>query len=142
MDAGPQFDAGPTVLLDGGDMYEGGVPCVMGGELEEEPNDDPSTANPLRQPTDHPTRCGAILPTDDGGLAESDFLTFSLDGGTKLFALQWAGNVTLKVEVDGSAPVFSPFDGGIPYNNKDPYYVEVKSANGTQTFWRVTLFQQ
>ena len=55
-DTGPVYDAGPPNVLDGGDLYEGGVPCVVGGLLEEEPNDDRDAANVV-----DPTRCGAIL---------------------------------------------------------------------------------
>jgi hypothetical protein len=128
-------------MLDGGDLYEGGVPCVEGGELEDEPDDDPTTASPLRLPTSHPTRCGAVLLNGDGGTADPDWVTFTLDSGTTTFDLQWAGNVTLTVQVDGSAPVSSPFDAGIPFNRKDPYYVEIRSPDGKKQFWRVTLFQ-
>lgn len=150
-DSGPQFDAGPPVTLDGGDLYDGGVPCVQGGLLEEEPNDDTTTANHM-SPTDagctQPgcSRCGVVFVTDlDAGAdaGESDFLTFSVRPGVKDFYLQFAGNVTLTVTVEGKPPVVitqtqSPT---LPLVRDKPYYVEVKSANGKQQTWRVTLFE-
>jgi hypothetical protein len=141
VDSGPVYDAGPKNVLDGGDIYEGGVPCVVGGELEIEPNDEAGTANVLVNPPEHPTRCGAVLLTGDGGTAESDFLTFTLPTGTASFFLQWDGNISLKVDVDGSAPVTSPFEGGIPFHANTPYFVEVKSADGKKQFWRVSVFK-
>jgi hypothetical protein len=151
-DSGPQYDAGPPVTLDGGDLYEGGVPCVQGGLLEEEPNDDTTTANEL-SPTDAGctapgcSRCGVIFVTDldagpDGG-TESDFLTFTVRPGVKDFYLQFAGNVTLTVTVEGHPPVVisqtqSPT---LPLVRGKPYFVEVKSASGKKQTWRVTLFE-
>ena len=143
-DTGPQYDAGEPVVLDGGDLYEAGIQCVVGGELEVEPNDDESTANvlnPSSTPPSKATRCGAVLLTGDGGTPENDFLTFHLQPTTTNFYLQYQGNIKLTVTVDGSAPVVSPFDGGIPFNKNDGYYVEVNSANTKAANWRVTLFE-
>lgn len=149
-DSGPQYDAGPPTVLDGGDLYEGGVPCVVGGQLEEEPNDDTTTANTLA-----PTRCGVVFPLDpdagadaaadagDAGATESDFLTFTLKPTTTSFFLQFSGNITMTVSVEGKQPVTisqtqSP---AVPFVKDKPYYVEVKSANGKRQAWRVTLFE-
>ncbi|MBX3207976.1 MAG: hypothetical protein KF764_23215 [Labilithrix sp.] len=132
------YDAGAPNILDGGEDFEGGIPCVVGGELEEEPNDTREEANPLR-----PTRCG-VIRTDivDGG--ESDFVTFTIaDASTKSFFVQYAGNVKVLVETDGSAPVDITQPGvSIPLRRDQPYYVEVKSKDGKQQFWRVSLFEE
>jgi hypothetical protein len=151
-DTGPQYDAGPPVTLDGGDVYEGGVPCVLGGLLEEEPNDDTTTANAL-SPADAGcaapgcSRCGAILTSDPGaggdGGAESDFLTFEVRPNVNNFYLQFGGNVTLTVTVEGHAPIVITQTSSptLPLVRGKPYYVEVKSVNGKRQNWRVTLFE-
>ncbi len=137
-EAGPIYDAGMPNLIDGGDEFEGGIPCVVGGDPELEPNDDTLTANELK-----PTRCGAVLVTDggtDGG--ESDFLTFTLADASTSFFLQYAGNVSVKVETDGQAPVdITGPDASLVLKKAQPYFVQVRSANGKSQVWRVTLFQ-
>jgi hypothetical protein len=159
-EAGPIYDAGAPIVLDGGDLYEGGIPCVVGGELEEEPNDDVASANPLNANPPLPeagkaqsraTRCGAMFLVDaDGGdagndsglVAELEYLTFQLQPTTKSFYVQYGGNVVLKVEVEGHAPVTIPSaDASIPFVKNKPYYVQVKSADGKSQKWRVTLFE-
>jgi hypothetical protein len=137
-EAGRIYDAGVPNVLDGGPGYEGGIPCVVGGEIEEEPNDDPSTANELR-----PTRCGAVLVSDggpDGG--EDDYLTFTLADASTSFYLQYAGQVKINVETDGQAPVdITQPDASLAFKKGQPYFVQVRSANGKTQVWRVTLFQ-
>lgn len=137
-EAGPAYDAGAPNLIDGGAEFEGGIPCVVGGDPEVEPNDDRSTANDL-----HPTRCGAVLVTDgglDGG--ESDFLSFTLGDASTNFFLQYAGQVKVKVETDGQAPVdITAPDASLILKKGQPYFVEVRSATGKSQVWRVTLFQ-
>lgn len=129
----PVYDAGEPDLRDGGDI-EGGIPCVVGGELEEEPNDDRATANVL-----NPTRCGVVRVVNDAG--ESDFLTFELSDASTSYYLQYAGNVHVFLETDGSAPADISQGGSIPLRRGQPYYVEVKSKDGKQQVWRVSLFQ-
>lgn len=129
------YDAGQPNLLDGGDI-EGGIPCVVGGLLEEEPNDSTQEANTLT-----PTRCGVIRVVDGGG--ESDFLKFTLGDASTDFYLQYAGEVNVIVETDGSAPVdLSTPNAKLDFRKGQPYFVQVKSKNGTQQLWRVTLFEQ
>ena len=138
MEAGPIYDAGVPNVIDGGAEFEGGIPCVVGGEAEVEPNDDRSTANELR-----PTRCGAVL-VSDGGLdgGESDFLRFTLGDASTSFFLQYAGQVHVNVETDGSAPVdITQPDASLTLKHNQPYFVEVRSATGKSQVWRVTLFQ-
>jgi hypothetical protein len=137
-DAGRIYDAGQPNFIDGGDEFEGGIPCVVGGDPEVEPNDDTSTANELK-----PTRCGAVLVSDggpDGG--ENDYLTFTLADASTDFFLQYAGNVKINVETDGEAPrdITAP-DASLPFHKGQPYFVQVRSANGKSQVWRVTLFQ-
>lgn len=137
-DAGKIYDAGVPNLIDGGAEFEGGIPCVIGGEPELEPNDDTLTANELK-----PTRCGAVLVSDggaDGG--ESDYLTFTLGDASTDFFLQYAGQVKVKVETDGAAPVdITAPDASLVLRKGQPYFVEVRSATGKNQVWRVTLFQ-
>jgi hypothetical protein len=130
------YDAGPPNVLDSGDV-EGGIPCVVGGELEEEPNDDRDTANEMK-----PTRCGVIkINAQDAG--ESDFLTFALGDASTSFFVQYAGNVSVLVETDGSAPVdITQGSPTLPFRKGQPYVVEVKSKDGKQQVWRVTLFEE
>lgn len=138
-DTGPVYDAGPATVLEAGDEYEGGVPCVVGGQLEEEPNDDKDAANPTM-----PTRCGAVLLTADGGTAESDFLTFTLKQTTTNFFIQFSGDVSLKVEVEGSPPVtITPTTSPtLPLVKGKPYFIEVKSLMANKKAnWRVTIFE-
>jgi len=148
-DAGRVYDAGPPIVLDGGP--EGGVPCVLGGVLEDEPNDDRATAN-----TVDPTRCGVLVAktSDDAGAdggdagdagagTESDFLTFTLKPTTKSFYIQFAGDISMKVDVEGQPSVIITPTSAPPvaFVQNKPYYIEVRSLNGKPTNWRVTVFQ-
>jgi hypothetical protein len=141
-EAGPIYDAGPPTVIEAGEEYgEAGVPCVLGGSLEEEPNDDKDAAN-----TVDPTRCGAILLTADGGtdagVAESDFLTFQLKAATKNFYIQFSGDITLTITVDGQTVMFTPTSQpAVPFVRDKPYYIQVKSVDGKKQNWRVTIFE-
>ncbi|HVH45379.1 MAG TPA: hypothetical protein VM925_23660 [Labilithrix sp.] len=130
------YDAGQPNVLDSGDV-DGGIPCVVGGELEEEPNDDGGLANELK-----PTRCGVTLVNAvDAG--ESDFLKFELADASTEFFVQYAGNVQVLVETDGSAPVdITQGSPKVAFKKGQPYFVEVKSKDGKPQVWRVTLFQE
>ncbi|MBX3263912.1 MAG: hypothetical protein KF782_29835 [Labilithrix sp.] len=131
------YDAGQPNFLDAGEEFEGGIPCVVGGELEEEPNDDRESADELK-----PTRCG-VIKIDELDAGESDFLTFTLADASTNFFLQYAGNVRVLVETDGAAPVdITQGSPTLVFRKGQPYYVEVKSKDNKQQFWRVTLFQE
>lgn len=131
------YDAGKPIILDGGGV-EGGIPCVEGGELEQEPNDLPNLANELK-----PTRCGVV--TVDPGLdaGEKEYLTFTLGDASTNFFVQYAGNVKVLVETDGSAPVdITQGSPTLPFKKGQPYVVEVTSKDNKQQVWRVTLFEE
>jgi hypothetical protein len=137
------YDAGPPIYLDGGDI-DGGVLCVVGGELEQEDNNTAATANPINYGAvpGKASRCGVIkIDAQDAG--ESDFLKFELADAATKFYLQYAGDVHVIVETDGSAPVDITQDSSeLAFRKGQPYLVEVKSKDGKQQVWRVTLFQE
>lgn len=163
-DAGPQYDAGLPATIDGGPLYEGGVKCVAGGQVEEEPNDNEQTANELRYggadggicTAPGCSRCGVIgelLPDVDAavgldaGAIDPEYVKFVLAQTAKSYFIQYQGDVKLTVYIndpDGGA------DGGVyevpgatslPFVRDAQYYVKVESANGGKTDWRVTLFE-
>ena len=138
-DTGPVYDAGPANVLEAGAEYEGGIPCVVGGVLEEEPNDDKASANTLM-----PTRCGAVLLTADGGTAESDFLTFQLKATTTNFFIQFSGDISMKIEVEGhpAVTITPTMSAPVPLVKDKPYFIEVRSLSPTKRAnWRVTVFE-
>ncbi len=176
IDTGPAdtgIDTGPVKVYDAGipTTFDGGVPCVVGGLLEEEPNDTPATANKV-----DPTRCGTISfrgagdagpdagmvdagpdaarDAGDAGdaavvdagpppVAESDFLTFTLKPATRSFFIQFNGDVTLKVDVEGkpSSTITPTSAPTLPFVKDKPYFIEVRSNSGKEVSWRVTVFQ-
>lgn len=151
-DSGPQFDAGPATVLDGGDEYEGGIPCVVGGLAEEEINDEPDAANPL-DPADAAcvapgcSRCGIIFQNDpdaavDAG-TEPEYVSFDLHPSAKSFYLQFAGDITMTVTVDTQGPfvINASSSPALPFVRDKTYYVKVTSNTGKRTPWRVTLFE-
>lgn len=167
-DTGPGYDAGPTTILEAGPEYEGGIACVVGGQIEQEVNDDPDASNELRKTADAGclgklngalagpgcTRCGVIFDSDldagadagDAGLGgtEVEYLSFVIEPGTERFYLDFAGNVTLVVTVEGNPTeyVITPTSAPtLPYTAGKRYFVEVKSNTGMRTPWRVTLFE-
>jgi hypothetical protein len=158
---GPLYFAGDATVLDAGPEYEGGIACVAGGRIEVEVNNEPDAANPLRTSPEAGcvgtgcSVCGVIFDDDldaggdagDGGFGgtEYEYLTFVLHPATKSFYLQFAGDVTLLVSVEGGAgspyTVSTTSSPEIKYVANTPYYVRVTSNTGKQTPWRVTLFE-
>lgn len=146
IDAGPQYDAGPPVVLDGGPENEGGIPCVQGGVVEVEPNQSAAQATPFTT-----SICGVIAPAsgsdaavvpDAASNAESDFTTFTLKSSTSSFFVQFSGDVTLVITVDGQSVTLTPTSfPAIPFVKGKPYIVEVKANTSAKTFWRVSLFE-
>ncbi len=151
-DTGPQYDAGPPTVLDGGDLYEGGIPCVLGGVAEEELNDEPDAANPI-DPDDAGctapgcSRCGIIFQNDPDAAADAgtelEYVSFSLHSWAKSFYLQYAGDITMTVNVDTQGPfvINASSSPVLPFVRDKTYYVQVKSNTGKRTPWRVTLFE-
>lgn len=153
------YDAGPPMKYDGAPL------CVVGGEVEEEPNDTREEADTLR-----PTRCGiahvfggASDAGDDAGDAddagddedagdagpekvgpESDFLTFELGEDAKKFYVQYAGDVSVIIETEGQPPIDIAKNPSatLRFAKGQPYYIEVRSATGKSEPWRVTLFEE
>jgi hypothetical protein len=151
-DTGPQYDAGPPVVLDGGDLYEGGVPCVAGGLIEEEINDEPDAANPVdpaASPCTAPgcSRCGIIFTNDpdagtDGG-TELEYVSYTVHPSAKSFYIQFGGEVTLTVRVGAQGPyvIDKTSSPTIPFVRDQTYFIQVKSNTGKTTPWRVTVFE-
>lgn len=141
-EAGPVYDAGEPNLLDGGPDFEGGIPCVVGGAIEIEPNDTADAATAMIPPVK--TICGAVIAADggpDGG--ESDWVQFNLGDASTTFYVQYAGNVKVHVETDGMAPVdISAPNATLVMKKGQPYYVEVRSKDGRTQTWRVSLFEK
>ena len=164
------YNAGDATVLEAGPEYEGGIACVAGGQIEEEVNDEPDAANELRAPDASClgfknnaqvgpgcSRCGVIFDNDldagkdagDGGLGgtELEVVTFMLSpvaGANNNFFIQYAGDVTLVVTVEGSATEYvisSTSTPTLPYTTGKRYFVTVKSNTGAQTPWRVTLYE-
>lgn len=159
-DTGPQYNAGDAAVLDGGPDYEGGVACVVGGQVEQEINDEPDAANELRVIPDAGcvgtgcSRCGVIFDSDpdagadagDGGLGgtEVEYVSFVLHQATTSFYIQYAGDVTLIVTVEGNPTEYkinTTSSPTLPYTAGKRYFVKVISNTGKVTPWRVTLFE-
>ena len=164
------YNAGDATVLEAGPEYEGGIACVAGGQIEEEVNDDTANANALRagdasclgflnnaQVGPGCSRCGVIFDSDldagkdagDGGLGgtELEVVSFKLApvaGAKNNFFIQYAGDVTLVVTVEGSATEYvisSTSAPTLPYTTDKTYFVTVKSNTGAVTPWRVTLYE-
>lgn len=147
IDAGPQYDAGAPVVLDGGAGNDGGIPCVQGGVAEIEPNQAAGQATPFTT-----SICGVIesaggandaAAVPDAALgAESDFATYTLKSTTSSFYVQFSGDITLVITVDGQTVTLTPTSfPAIPFVKGKPYIVEVKANTSAKTFWRVSLFE-
>lgn len=117
----------------------GGVDGSSGGggtcTQEREPNDNKDTANPLA-----PSVCGVLEQNSD-----VDFLTFQLHQGTRSVSINFSGDVTLTVEVEGAQTV--TLGGGstqtVPFVMGKPYFVEVRAAtHAAKTDWRVDLVEK
>lgn len=156
---GPVYNAGDATILDGGPEYEGGIQCVVGGQAEQEINDDPDAANELRTADAGCTgtgcsRCGVIFDSDpdagadagDGGLGgtELEYVSFVIHPQTTSFFIQYAGDVTLVVTVEGNPTEYvinTTSSPTLPYTAGKRYFIAVKSNTGKVTPWRVTLFE-
>jgi hypothetical protein len=101
---------------------------------EDEPNDDRETANVLA-----PVRCGVLQPNSD-----SDFLTFVLQPTSTSLQFKFSGQVTLKIEVDGSSVTLGGGDKPkVPFVKGSRYTVEIKAtACDNKVPWRVELIEQ
>jgi hypothetical protein len=141
-DPNDRWDAGERTTLDGGTGIEGGVPCILGGELEDDPNNTKPNANELN-PTAY-TRCGEVgkapLLSDAGDV---DWLKFGIDAGSTEFYIQYDGNVGVFVEWGDGGPVDitqkpSP---NVPLRPGEQYYAKVQSKDGQTHKYRVTVFQ-
>jgi hypothetical protein len=111
-------DTGVPNVVDGGDA--GGVPCIVGGTLETEPNDDKGTANDLAG-----TVCGTITPT---ALDLVDFYKFKLQPATTTMTLFFSGNVKITVTVGGNTVVLTPQNSpAVPFDKAESYSVKVES---------------
>jgi hypothetical protein len=162
------YNPGDATLLEAGPEYDGSIACVVGGQIEQEVNDTPDAANELRKTADAGclgftgntqtgpgcSRCGVIFDNDldagkdagDGGLGgtELEYLSFVIEPGTNNFFLQFQGDVTLVVTVEGSATEYvitATTSPSLPYMAGKRYFVAVKSNTGAVTPWRVTLFE-
>lgn len=137
------FDAGApaTLFIDGGP--EGGIPCVVNGVAEIEPNDTPGTATLLPSATlGTPASICGILSGSDGG-AEVDYVQFKLQSGTQKFDLQWGGSITTppEITVDGGAVTI-----GAPgsFQKDMPYVVKITPGSGASGAvpWRFSILEQ
>jgi hypothetical protein len=115
-------DTGVPNVLDGGDA--GPVPCIVGGNLETEPNNDVGTANALDG-----TVCGTLTPVVD----LVDRYKFTLKGTTTTMTLFFSGNVKITVSVNGQTVELTPQSSpAVPFVQGMEYSVKVES-NGTLT---------
>jgi hypothetical protein len=162
------YNPGDAAVLEAGPEYDGSIACVAGGQIEQEVNDNPDAANELRTTPDAGclgftgpnqtgpgcSRCGVIFDNDldagkdagDGGLGgtELEYLSFVIQPGTKDFFIQFQGDVTLVVTVEGSATEYVITTAGgpaLPYAAGKRYFIQVKSNSGAVTPWRVTLYE-
>lgn len=154
----PVFNPGDAAVIDGGPEYEGGINCVVGGQAEQEINDTPDAANPLRYDPDAGctgtgcSKCGVIFDSDplafadagDASGAELEYVTFELLPSTGSYFLQFGGDVTLTLTVEGNAMEYvinASSSPALPFTLGKKYFVQVKSNTGQQTPWRVTLYE-
>ena len=117
-------EAGVPNVLDGGDA--GAVPCIVGGTLETEPNNDPGTANALAG-----TACGTITPNID----LVDYFKFTLQPTTTTMNIVFSGNVKVTVTVNGQTVVLLPQSGNpaVPFEQGREYSLKVESNEAVPT---------
>ncbi len=86
-----------------------------------------------------PTLCGTITPN-----SESDFLTFTLKESSKSLAIDFTGQVTLKVDVQNQTVILGgPISGKVPFVKNARYTIEVKgTTKDNATPWRVDLVEK
>jgi hypothetical protein len=117
-------DTGVPNVVDGGDA--GPVPCIVGGTLETEPNDDKGSANTLAG-----TVCGTITPL---ALDVSDFYKFTLQPATTTMTLFFSGNIKITVKVNGQTVVLTPQSSpAVPFEQGKEYSVQVESNQAPAT---------
>ncbi|MBX3229982.1 MAG: hypothetical protein KIT84_25890 [Labilithrix sp.] len=78
---------------------------------------------------------------DAGVVSESDFLTFRISSTATRFEIQYHGAVQLFVSVGDAAPLNLATTPTLPFRRDQPYFIEVRSADGEPHPWRVTLFE-
>ena len=138
-----QTDGPPIVFLDGGPDV-GPVPCVAGGVLETEPNDNLGQANTING---NVPMCGQITRAQDGGLDE-DYFAFHMQASTTTMTIEFNGNVSLTVSVDGGdggrqEVVLSPTSTStpVPFVKDKQYTIVVRSFDGNPQNYRVTIHE-
>jgi hypothetical protein len=103
-------------------------------EGEKEPNDGKQDANAL-----NPARCGTVSRDD------KDFLQFRLKPQTKEMFLRFAGNVRLRVDVDGQETVELTPDSHpkVEFVRDADYTIEVTKYgdDGADADWRVEVVE-
>lgn len=135
------FDAGQpsTLFVDGGP--EGGIPCVVGGVAEVEPNNTAGTANTLPNVAigTSASICGFLTPSDGG--QEVEYVAFKLQSGTSKFDVQWAGSIAQPtVTVDGG--VIS-IGGPGSFQKDQPYIFKIEPSGGSGAIpWRLSILEQ
>jgi hypothetical protein len=118
-------DTGVPNVVDGG-PDSGGVPCIVGGNLETEPNNDPGTANTLSG-----TVCGTITPA---ALDLTDYYKFTLQPATTTMTLFFSGNVKITITVKGQTVVLTPQSSpAVPFEQGKEYSVKVESNEAVPT---------
>ena len=125
------------VLLDGGPDV-GAVPCIFGGTLETEPNDNTGEANTLPA---NQAMCGVVTKLGDGG-TDSDFFTFQLGQSVNTMNLEFFGNVKLTITEGSSTVVLMPGSTtAVPFEHDKRYDVKVESLDGNAQNYRIVLHE-
>jgi hypothetical protein len=144
------FNIGEASIIDGGSLYEGGLPCVTDGVVETEPaNDSPPNGDAGTPDILNPAVCGAILlgTGADGGI-DVDYLRFRLKNTTTTFFVGFSGNIKMTISVEGpdggiQTVVITPTSGGaIPFVQNKDYTVKVESNDGARQNWIIRLNEQ
>lgn len=121
-------DTGVPNVVDAG-PDSGGVPCIVGGNLETEPNGD--VTGPKGQANDLVgTVCGTITPPAD----LTDWYKFKLQAATTTMTLFFSGNVKLTVTVSGQTVVLTPQNSpAVPFEQGKEYSVKVETNEAVPT---------
>ncbi len=122
-------DTGVPNTLDAG-PDSGAVPCVVGGNLESEPNGDVTgpkgEANTLVG-----TVCGTITPAAGDVV---DWYKFKLQNTTTTMTLFFSGNVKITITVNGQTVVLTPQSSpAVPFEQNKEYSVKVESNETVPT---------
>jgi hypothetical protein len=148
-EAAPPRDPGKPIIIypDGGD--DAGIACFEGGGVEDEPNNNKLTANGfpsgvVEAKVIRRVLCG-IIKGGDGGVdaGEADWLKFQLHDASTGFYIEYYGDLKVNVETDGQAPVdITAPDASLgPHRLGQPYYVEVRSKDGTTQMWKIVVYE-